>query len=79
MECKHLEVTTQTIRGIGTQAQFLKVFECALKKQSQMMQLEVYDALFKKGLEGSFVTNDCPVAETEQWHKCPYFKERKGL
>jgi hypothetical protein len=79
MECKYLDVVTQTVRGIGSQSQIIRIYECSLKKQSQLMQIEIYHALFQKGLEGSFVSNDCPVAEIKQWNECPYFRERKNI
>ncbi len=47
--------------------------ECKLKASSPQRQAEVYGVLFAKGLEGSIIGNNCPVAEEGNWQKCPFF------
>ena len=76
MSCIYLEINVKTMSQLGLNSFKHKEYNCGLKKQSPQMQLAVYDALFKKGLEGSFVTNVCPVAEIEQWDECPFYKRR---
>ncbi len=76
MSCIYLEINLKTVTQLGASPFKLKEYNCGLKKQSPQMQLKVYSALFKKGLEGSFISNVCPVAETEQWEECPFYKRR---
>ncbi|MGK5083984.1 hypothetical protein WDW37_11850 [Bdellovibrionota bacterium FG-1] len=45
---------------------------CRLKMRSQADQLQVYQALFAKHLEGSMLNNTCPVAASGKWAACPF-------
>lgn len=47
--------------------------DCALKRLNDRAQHAVYDALFKKGLEGSMISNRCPLAAAGNWEDCPFY------
>lgn len=74
MICKHLRVESTRHNFLGGDSLMNAVCYCRLKERSQGHQLQVYDALFKQGLEGSMLTNVCPVAETGRWVMCPFYK-----
>ncbi|MBU6430068.1 MAG: hypothetical protein KGR26_13720 [Cyanobacteria bacterium REEB65] len=38
--------------------------KCSLKMQSELQKTEIYSILLQKGLEGSVITDVCPVAAT---------------
>lgn len=69
--CQHLITTREEIQTIGDTISLVKK-DCAIKMRSRMDLLKVYSALFKKGLEGSMLTNCCPVADREAWSECPF-------
>ena len=74
MNCRHLRVESTRHNFLGGDSLVNTVCNCRLKEQSQGHQLQVYQALFSQGLEGSMLTNVCPVAETGQWAKCPFYQ-----
>lgn len=49
---------------------------CALKRQSREAMFQIYETLSDLGFEGSFVNSLCPVADTEQWTRCPFRKDQ---
>ena len=77
MVCKYFEIVVKSHGQLGGPNITSRSPECKLKKSNPQMQLAIYSALFDKGLEGSFVTNDCPVASQNLWTECPYFEEKK--
>ena len=74
MSCKHLHSQSVKIPVLGGSIDHSEHY-CLLKNQSEEKQLEVYQKLFESGLEGSFVTNKCPVAESKNFAKCPFYKQ----
>ena len=55
MECKHHYKRKQKIAGIGGDLVENEEHFCALKETDTLTKYKVYDALFKKGLQGSFL------------------------
>lgn len=73
MKCKYYNRRTQQITFIGGKTTIEENL-CMLKMQSLEQKLQIYDALFRKHLQGSFVGDDCPVAATGKWNECPFFE-----
>ena len=48
--------------------------DCRVKLQGPLEQIEVYQRLFEKGQEGSFVSNVCPLAEAGNWSVCEFYE-----
>jgi len=78
MKCIHLREQTANIKQIGlstiTQGEYL----CLLKMQSEAKQIEIYQTLFEKGLEGSILSDVCPIVPSNNWNACPYFLSRRN-
>lgn len=72
MSCKHALVDTQQIPQLGGSPIIHRETLCRLKMRGQQEQLAVYDRLFQLGLEGSMLSDVCPVAGSGQWAKCPF-------
>ena len=41
------------------------------------MKEEVYQVLREKGLQDSFFTDDCPLAQRDEWEKCPFYESNE--
>lgn len=72
MTCRHLHMNTKQIHQLGGPPILHQTALCAVKMQGLHEQLAVYNALFERGLEGSRLSDICPVASSGQWHKCPF-------
>jgi len=77
MSCKYLKSEHQDIPVLGGEKVRHSRFTCDLKQQSEKIKLQIYTELFSRGLEGSFVTVDCPVARKGEWAQCPFYKPRE--
>lgn len=71
--CKHAVEKVIQINQLGDSALYQRIFECLLKKSSQQAQLEVFEELSRRQLEGNMLTDECPVASTDQWTQCPFY------
>ena len=74
MNCKYLKIKRQNLNSIGGSSSVVEN-KCLYKMSSEEAKHEVYDALFEKGLESSFVNEDCPVAEIQKFSECPFFRK----
>ena len=74
MACAYYKPSTTRLTAIGGQQALVDTGSCGLKLQSEQRKLEIYELLFAKGLEGSFVGTDCPVAHSNRWNECPLFR-----
>lgn len=72
--CRYAQGHTSAHPQIGGEPLIVRQENCALKMQSSLKQLEVYQALFEKGLEGSMVSNICPIAASGNWKDCPFYR-----
>lgn len=78
MKCRFVRIKRDNIPQLGDNKSITKLSNlCALKMKNQKKQIEVYQALFDKGLENSIITNICPVAVGKNWNECPFFKKIK--
>ncbi|RLL85327.1 hypothetical protein CN13_06820 [Petrotoga sp. HKA.pet.4.5] len=77
MRCKYLEIKTESTPLIGEEPYISKLYNCTLKMRSKQKQVEIYQQLFEKGLEGSFITDRCPIAAKGNWNDCPFFEVDK--
>lgn len=76
MECKYYRKETKRYPQLGGNPILIESGICQLKMQNPQMQLRVYSALFEKGFEGSFVNNNCPVANINKWNECPFYQSK---
>ena len=74
MSCSHAVPRTTTHSFIGGDTMCTTIVHCGLKLQSEGAKLQVYEALFALGLEGSVITTVCPLGESGRWAACPFYK-----
>ncbi|HUT55808.1 MAG TPA: hypothetical protein VM658_20625 [bacterium] len=76
MPCKFFRKSTLEIPVLSqSEPVLLKEDICLLKLYSIDKKLEVYQSLFKKGLQGSMFSDDCPVGRNDKWDECDYYEE----
>ena len=73
MPCRYAKVQTERTGVIGGSHVEQSVY-CRLKMISEDKKHEVHMKLFELGLESSFPSTICPVAESDKWSICPYQK-----
>lgn len=77
MRCRHAQTHTERINAIGQAPEVIQQTLCRLKMQSRIAQTEVYGKLLELGLEGSMITNSCPLAVQSNWKECPFYEPGK--
>jgi hypothetical protein len=76
--CKNLLSLTKKTPTLGGPDQTHTAYECGLKNQSQEKEIDIYQALFKLGYQGSVITSDCPfvthdnLPDKDNFAKCPF-------
>ena len=74
MSCIYFKREHHATTLIGRDNSTESLNNCMLKKESEEKQMEVFSALAKKGLERSFVSDNCPFAEEGNFDECPFYK-----
>lgn len=72
MNCIYEKTKTYKI-GIGDGI-LDQITYCQLKMKSETMKVEIYSKLFELNLEGSGLTEFCPVTDEGNWDACPFRK-----
>lgn len=72
--CVYATIVADSISQIGGGSFVMKTCRCGMKSQGQQQMMNVYQALFEKGFEGSILNYNCPMADTGQWSECPFFE-----
>lgn len=75
MKCKYHYVEKRKTRQLGGKEPTIDEDDlCRLRMKSAKKESEVHEALVKKGLEGEWVEDMCPVARIGRWKECPFFE-----
>jgi len=76
MACKYYKYSIHEERVLGQlQPITIEMHLCRLKLNSEMKKIRVYQALFSKGLEGSLISDSCPIAlRSKNWEDCPFYE-----
>ena len=75
MFCKNHKIEMKREPQLGGPDITIRIDYCLLKLKSKLDQLKIYDALFKKKLEGSILNDFCPVAAGNRWNECPFYEK----
>ncbi len=75
MSCRFLITRTNAICQIGPPASPKAHYLCGLKLESEQQRFIMHQVLSEKGIGGHYVSDSCPVACSNKWLDCPYYRD----
>lgn len=76
MSCRFLINRTNTFSQIGPSYPPGAHYRCGLKLESEQQRFTMHQILSERGIEGRYVTDNCPVATFGKWEDCPYYTKK---
>lgn len=73
IDCKYLQKEPKDISCQSGEVSITSRNVCFQKRSAEHLKTHIYNKLFEKGLEGSFVTDECPIAGKTEWNNCPFY------